>query len=464
MIKHLPPSSPVDILPTKWWETASGIIRTYLKATGQTLSDLAAALDHYAAMGIDTLEVFAPLQGGICYHGLDTIDFYRIDPAIGTREDFDRLVAEAHARKMAVVLFINLGYANEQFPSFVKACDDQRSGVDSPETHWFCWSETGMDQMDRSHAPYFMNDSHGSWCWSERAGKFYWVKWEGENGGYHFPQFNFGDPGWQAEARRIIIYWMDSGIDGMVVDAVNWYIDCTWEICRAVLTSPIHAKGDRFSQPEGAGGFRDDPVPWVAQGGWNCIMDYSVKLWWEGIDVIRDAILSGDPRPIEAALRSYRDRVVAAGGVCYIDPPNLADQLVNVRLLGAALVASMGELMILIGDEINPQPETYRDGLTQLFLLRKQYPALCAAGERTKLRTSDDSRFYAYLRELPGAEPVLVVFNFQPTDQSIRVSLPGWSNFILVDQINSEQGSQVEGEFTLNLPAFGYGFYLLRMV
>ncbi len=172
------------VLPRRWWETASAIARPYLKFMGKTLNDLTADLDEYRARGIDTLEIFAPCQGGVCYHGLDTLDFYKIDPAIGSMEDFYRLVDEAHARRMAVVLFVNLGYGHEQLPAFLKACEDMRAGVDSPETRLFLWSDTGQDQMDRSRAPYFMNDLQGNWRWSDRAGKFFWVKWEGEKGGY----------------------------------------------------------------------------------------------------------------------------------------------------------------------------------------------------------------------------------------------------------------------------------------
>jgi hypothetical protein len=68
------------------------------------------------------------------------------------------------------------------------------------------------------------------------------------------------------------------------------------------------------------------------------------------MDVIRNVLRSGDPWPIEAALCSYRDRVVAEGGICYIDPPDLTDFPPEAQLLGAALAASMGELVLLKGD------------------------------------------------------------------------------------------------------------------
>ena len=141
--------------------------------------------------------------------------------------------------------------------------------------------------MDRSLAPYFMNNCSGHWRWSERAGKYFWVKWEGEKGGYHLPQFNFGDPGWQAEvaAHHPFLVGDRHGWDGH---------RCGQLVHRLYLGHlPLHhdrchpEAENQFCQPEGAGGFKDDPVSWIEQGGWNCIMDYSIKLWWEGVDVIR---------------------------------------------------------------------------------------------------------------------------------------------------------------------------------
>jgi hypothetical protein len=107
---------------------------------------------------------------------------------------------------------------------------------------------------------------------------------------------------------------MDTGIDGMIIDAVNWCVDHTWEKGRRRMTEVIASYGNAYSQPEGGGGFHEDPVAWITEGGWNSVQDYGLGIWWEkGSDVIERAINSGDPRPIERALRDYHDRVVAAG-------------------------------------------------------------------------------------------------------------------------------------------------------
>jgi hypothetical protein len=96
---------------------------------------------------------------------------------------------------MHIVAFLNLGYGHEAFPAFLTACDDVREGRDTAETRMILWSKSGRDVMDRSKATYFLNDADGAWRWSERAQCYLWVTWEGEQGGYHLPQFNWGDPG-----------------------------------------------------------------------------------------------------------------------------------------------------------------------------------------------------------------------------------------------------------------------------
>lgn len=431
------------------------MIRPPLKAGGRTLRDFVDSLDRWQADGFDAVEVFAPCAGGVCYDGLDTIDYYRIDPAIGEMADFQRLVAEAHARDMRVVAFLNLGYGHEQFPAFLQACDDVREGRDTPEARMFVWSETGADAMEQPLAPYFLNDAHGNWRWSERARRYFWVKWEGERGGYHLPQFNWGDPGWQAEARRILQFWRETGIDGVVVDAVNWYIDCDWAITRRAMTDPLNAGEPIFSQPEGAGGFGDDPVPWITEGRFTCVMDYAVKLWWEGRDLVRDAIAHGDPRPIETALRGYRDRVVAAGGVCYIDTASPDGLSLSQRLLAAATVATIGELFLEIGESAG-WDDAYRAGVRQLLAARRRYPALAAGGTRTALPTSDDARHYAFLRETEGAaDAVLVVLNFQSDAASIAVDLG--DRALALRDIVTGQPMAARRNVTIDLPAYGYG-------
>jgi len=194
---------------------------------------------------------------------------------------------------------------------------------------------------------FYESAEHEYWEWSERARKFYWTKWGGrdrQGRKVRLPQYDWRSPVFQEEAEKIVRFWMDTGIDGMVIDAVNWYIGCTWELSRRRMTDVTASYGSAYSQPEGAGAFREDPVAWITEGGWNSVQDYGLGIWWEGgTNLIHNAIESGDPRPLEPALRAYHDRVVAGGGSLYYQPTDFDDAA--RRNLAFATLAGLGSLI-----------------------------------------------------------------------------------------------------------------------
>ena len=457
-------------LPPMWWEHSSGIVRFYPKLRGQTLRDIIDALDRVQEWGFDAIEVFAPYHGGKEYAGLDVKDYYRVDPAIGTMDDFLELVDRCHERGLAIIAFLNLGYGAMDFPVFLRACDDVRAGIRSPETHWFLWSDTGTEELDKSLAPHFMNDTHGHWTYSDRAGKYYWVKWQGTGGDVELPQFNFGDPLLQDEIRRVVAFWMETGVDGMIIDAVNWYINCNWQINNETMTGVVRRYPNQYIQPEGGGGFGDDPLLWIEQGRYNSVQDYGLSIWWTDRYVLGDAILSGAPSAIEPALNDYRDRVVAAGGVTYIGPRWLTDLKKDERLshdqmlLEAVCIATVGELFYaddLILDLDWPRERTAT--LRRILRTLQATPALQAAGERRQLPTNDDRKFYAFLRtSKDDMERALVVLSFQGEPQDVLVTLdrPTRLREILSNgEVTGGAKAGSESDVQFSLPAYGYGIY-----
>ena len=154
------------------------------------------------------------------------------------------------------------------------------------------------------------------WQWSDRAHKYYWTRWPGRDAQgnlIHLPQYNWTTNEWAGEARKVIRFWLDTGIDGIVLDAVNWYAGIDWQKNATFLIQPLKSK---FSQPEGGGAFHtDDPVGWITDGGYTNLFDYGLGIWWEkGNNPLEQSIRDENPVLLEQALRSYHDRVVAAGG------------------------------------------------------------------------------------------------------------------------------------------------------
>ncbi len=165
--------------------------------------------------------------------------------------------------------------------------------------------------------------------------------------------------------------------------------------------------------------------------------------------------------PIEVALRGYRDRVVAAGGVCYIDAPDLHSASLAAQVLGAAVVATAGELYLQHGESDRYWSDEFRQEMTALLRLRHDYPALCAGGTRQQLNSSDDTKYYAFLRRSNEAgAPVLVVMNFQPEPQSLSVDLTGLPENTLTNILTGEERPRRD-RFEVSLPAYGFSLWAL---
>lgn len=408
----------------KWWEHTGSLLRLIAKKWRMNLRDFEALIPKIKACGFGGIELYAPYASGEEYLGLDIKDLAQVDPALGSFEDLRSFLRAAHEAGLYVIANMNVGYGACDYAPFLKASDDVRQGVDSPERSWFLFRDA-PEPMERPNAPFFLQDADGRWVYSERAGCYYWVKWFGMKGDTALPQFDFGSPSWQQTCASALALWRDVGFDGFMVDAVNWYVNCDWEINERAITGPIHARGELFVQPEGAGGFHDDPVPWIRQGRYNCVQDYALNLWWEQVNVLGDAIARENPSALEPALAGYRDRVVAAGGVCYVGI-NQADEaplpLDRAQLLELAALIGAGELVC-----INMAPQVFEsEALHALLRLVRDHPALAPAAGRRMLPTQDDQRYLALWKtEAGGGETMLAVYNFTRQPARIEVTLPG---------------------------------------
>jgi hypothetical protein len=397
-------------------------------------------------------------------------------------DDFKRLVDLAHQKRMWIVSIDNLGYSSVEALDFLKACDDVRAGRDTREARFYLWSDSaeapppGPRNDDRyfmvrpTHLPgggpggLYDSKKHEFWQWSERAGRYYWTKWDGVDlagNRVRLPQYNWASPEFEDEVRKIVHFWMDTGIDGMMIDAVNWYVGCNWRKSRSGMTDLIASYDDKYCQPEGAGAFRDDPVSWITEGGWTCVQDYGLGIFWEkGSNVVANAIESGDPRPIERALRDYHDRVVDVGGTLYYNPPRFGDA--RKTHLAMALVAALGDLIVLaaviddLWSPVFPDPEESR-----ILRLKARHPAMHSPARRQALLTAAPDRHYAFLKAArAGDERLITVLNFRPEEEVVQVDLSGVDFEAMTDV---QDGSRVGRVSPWRVSVPGHGYRIFRL-
>ncbi len=107
---------------TRWWQNESGLSRYYTKFYNYILSDITSDLDNLKGQGYNILELMCPYKGSAdIWAGLGATDNYDIDPSIGTMEDFEELIRQAHERDMKIIFFGNVGYCRDEAPFFQKA-------------------------------------------------------------------------------------------------------------------------------------------------------------------------------------------------------------------------------------------------------------------------------------------------------------------------------------------------------
>ena len=100
---------------------------------GGTLRGVTENLDYLRDLGVSCLYLNPVFSAGE-YHKYDVIDYYHIDPAFGTDEDFRALVKAAHALGIRVVIDGVFNHCGWRFFAFRDAAEKGRA---SRYWHWF---------------------------------------------------------------------------------------------------------------------------------------------------------------------------------------------------------------------------------------------------------------------------------------------------------------------------------------
>ncbi len=170
------------------WESQPGLYGY----KGGSLWGVIDKLDYLQDLGVNAL-YFTPLFQSTSYHRYHTYDYYRIDPLLGGRRAFDKLLGETRRRNMRVILDGVFNHAGRGFFAFN---DILENGPDSPWLDWFKIRGWPLFAYDTKRPP-----NYACW-WSNPA----------------LPQFNHDNPDVREFLMRIAEYWLKTGIDGWRLD------------------------------------------------------------------------------------------------------------------------------------------------------------------------------------------------------------------------------------------------------
>ncbi|NJI29682.1 alpha,alpha-phosphotrehalase [Aeromonas veronii] len=200
---------------TPWWQSAV-IYQIYPKSfqdsaargTGD-LKGIMARLDYLKTLGVDALWLTPVYVSPQVDNGYDIADYLAIDPAYGTMDDFEALLAAAHARDVRIVMDIVVNHTSTEHAWFKSALGDKYS----PYRDYYIW----RDPVDGGVPNNWQSKFGGSaWELDSVTGQYYLHLFAREQA-----DLNWENPAVRAEVKKIIHFWAKKGVDGFRLDVIN---------------------------------------------------------------------------------------------------------------------------------------------------------------------------------------------------------------------------------------------------
>ncbi|GAB0089228.1 Maltase A2 [Sergentomyia squamirostris] len=190
--------------------------RSFMDSNGDGVGDLRGItmkLPYLRDTGINATWLSPIFNSPMVDFGYDISDFTAIQPEYGTMEDFEELIKEAHELGIKVILDFVPNHTSDNHEWFINSVNRVVGFED-----YYIWHEGVVDSMGEPQPPNnWVSVFYGSaWTWNEFRRQFYLHQFTKEQ-----PDLNFRNPQVVAEMDRILEFWLQKGVDGFRIDAVN---------------------------------------------------------------------------------------------------------------------------------------------------------------------------------------------------------------------------------------------------
>ncbi|KAB1915073.1 glycoside hydrolase family 13 protein [Micromonospora sp. AMSO31t] len=206
---------------TGWWTEA--VIyqiypRSFADANGDGIGDLpgiTARLDHLSELGVDAIWLSPFYPSPQADAGYDVADYRDVDPLFGTLGDADKMIAEAKARGLRVIVDLVPNHTSSEHRWFRAAV---AAAPGSPERDRYIFRDGRGPQG--AEPPNDWESVFGGPAWTRLPdGQWYLHLFDTGQ-----PDLNWGNPEVRAEFLDVLRFWLNRGVDGFRVDVAHGLI------------------------------------------------------------------------------------------------------------------------------------------------------------------------------------------------------------------------------------------------
>jgi hypothetical protein len=196
---------------TEWWKK-SVVYQVYPKSFRDSdgdgfgdLNGLTEKLPYLKKLGIDVIWLNPIYQSPQVDNGYDISDYRKIEPTLGTMEDFDRLLLEAHKAGIKIILDLVVNHTSDKHFWFEEA----KKSKENPYHDYYIWKDEVPNNWGSSFGG-------STWEYVETVDQYYLHLFaKGQ------PDLNWENPKVRREVYDILKFWLDKGIDGFRMDVIT---------------------------------------------------------------------------------------------------------------------------------------------------------------------------------------------------------------------------------------------------
>jgi alpha-glucosidase len=202
---------------SSWWRGATIYQiypRSFLDTNGDGVGDLPGILeklDYVGSLGVDAVWISPFFKSPMADFGYDIADYRAVDPMFGTLADFEQIITKAHSIGLKVIIDQVLSHTSDQHAWF----EESRQSRDNPKADWYVWADARPDGTPPNN---WLSIFGGvAWQWEPRRGQYYLHNFLAQQ-----PDLNFHNPQVQRASLENLRFWLDRGVDGLRLDAINF--------------------------------------------------------------------------------------------------------------------------------------------------------------------------------------------------------------------------------------------------
>ena len=199
-----------------WWQTAvvyQIYPRSFADSNGDGIGDLPgiiAKLDYLQKLGIGAIWLSPVYKSPNDDNGYDISDYQDIMDEFGTMADMKKLIAEATARDIRLVMDLVVNHTSDEHAWFIEA----KKARTNKFRDYYVWRDANPDgSLPNALTSIF---SGPAWHYDKASNQYYLHMFSQKQ-----PDLNWENPQVRREVHDMINFWLDKGIGGFRLDVID---------------------------------------------------------------------------------------------------------------------------------------------------------------------------------------------------------------------------------------------------